>query len=77
MKPLEAAAKFAAFTWYTGNDESPPPVQQSEAIQFAQKNWQTFLPVAHAGWGRLLLRIAKARPHAQRKRRMITRTIKT
>jgi hypothetical protein len=76
MKPLEAAARFAAFTWYTGYSQAPSPTLQAEARRFAQANWQAFLPVAHKGWGRLLLRIAKARPLPQRQRERITRSTK-
>jgi hypothetical protein len=60
MKPFEAAARFAAFTWYTGNRQAPDPTMQTEASRFAKENWQAFLPVADEGWGRLLLRVAKA-----------------
>jgi hypothetical protein len=62
MKPLEIATRFAAFAWYTGYSQEPRPTLQAEARRFAKENWRTFLPVAHAGWGRLLLRVAKVRP---------------
>jgi hypothetical protein len=64
MKPLEVAARFAAFAWYT--DCRQGRSTQQEARRFAKENWQAFRPVAHAGWGRLLLRIAKATPTSQR-----------
>jgi hypothetical protein len=58
MNALEVAARFAAFTWYTGDCQTPSPTLQAEASRFARENWRTFLPVAHEGWGKLLLRIA-------------------
>lgn len=76
MKPLEVAARFAAFTWFTGNCQAPRPTLQAEGRRFAKENWQAFLPVAHEGWGRLLLRIAKVRPLPQRRREAITRSTK-
>ena len=65
MKPLEIAAQFAAFAWYTKHRQAPSRIAQAEAKRFAKQNWQIFLPVAHKGWGRLLLRVAKARPNSQ------------
>jgi hypothetical protein len=66
MKPLEVAARFAAFVWYTNYGPAPSRTTRAEARQFSQENWQAFLPVLNEGWGRLLLRIAKARPNVQR-----------
>lgn len=76
MNPLEVAARIAAFTWYTGRCQAPSPTLQAEARRFAKENWQSFLPVAHEGWGMLLLRIAEARPLRQRQRERITRSTK-
>jgi hypothetical protein len=64
-KPLEIAAQFAAFAWYTKHRYAPNGITQVEARRFAKQNWQIFLPVANEGWGRLLLRVAKARPTSQ------------
>ena len=63
MKPLEMAARFAAFAWYTGYREAPSRIARQEATQFASQNWRLFLPVAEEGWGRLLLRVVQPRPH--------------
>ena len=60
MEPFEAAARFAAFTWYTDTRQAPIRTMQAEASRFSKENWQAFLPVADQGWGRLLLRVAKA-----------------
>jgi hypothetical protein len=65
MKPLEMAARFAAFAWYTDYRQAPSRTTQAEARRFSRENWQDFLPVAHEGWGRLLLQVAKARPRSQ------------
>lgn len=62
MTPLEVAARFAAFTWYTRSRKAPSRVVQREARQFALDHWEAFLPVAHEGWGRLLLQAAQTAP---------------
>jgi len=62
MKPLEMAARFAAFVWHTNSCQAPNPTTQADARQFSEENWQMFLPLAHKGWGRLLLRVAKSSP---------------
>lgn len=64
MKPLEMSARFDAFIWYINNRRAPKPTLQAEAKRFSQENWQAFLPVAHEGLGRLLLRIARVRPQS-------------
>ena len=76
MKPLETAARFAAFTWYTDNRQAPGRTTEVEARQFSQQNWQVFLPMAHEGLGRLLLQIAKARPSPQRRLAAVNRATK-
>jgi hypothetical protein len=68
MKPFEAAARFAAFTWYTDHRQASILTKHAEASRFTNENWQAFLPVAHEGWGRLLLRVAKAHAIPQRHR---------
>ena len=64
MKPLEIAAQFAAFAWYTEHRQTPRRITQAEARRFSKQNWQIFLPMAHEGWGKLLLRVAKARSNS-------------
>jgi hypothetical protein len=71
MKPLELAARFAAFAWYTNNLQATSRITQVEARRFSNRNWRIFLPVARKGWGRLLLRVAKARPNSQRPDRIV------
>jgi hypothetical protein len=60
MTPLQVAAQFTAFVWYRNSRKAPGSVLQQNAKRFAKENWQAFLPVAHEGLGRLLLRVAKA-----------------
>jgi hypothetical protein len=58
MNPLKASAQFAAYVWYTEVREG---TTHDEALRFAQQNWLTFLPAAHEGWGKLLMRVARPR----------------
>jgi hypothetical protein len=67
MKPLEISARFAAFAWYIDYRQAPSRTLQAEARRFSEENWQAFLPVAQEGLGRLMLRVAKVRQHAQRR----------
>jgi len=73
MKPLEIAARFAAFIRYTEHRQAPSRITQTEARRFSTQNWQIFAPVAHEGWGRLLLRVAKGRPNSQHLRKVVSR----
>ena len=65
MKPLELAARFAAFAWYANNRQASSGTTEAEARRFSENNWQVFVPVAQEGWGRLLLRVAEVRQHPQ------------
>jgi len=58
MNPREIAARFAAFVWYS-EVAAPTKAAPEEARRLALENWEAFLPVAHEGLGRLLLRIAR------------------
>jgi hypothetical protein len=66
MSPLEAAARFSAFAWYT-QAAAPGLAAPEEARLFARENWEAFLPAAEEGLGRLLLRIARM-PSGKRRR---------
>jgi hypothetical protein len=68
MEPLEVSAMFAAYVWFTGRNERTAKAEK-EAVSFARKNWQVFLPCAHKGLGRLLIRIAGARRQRGRRGR--------
>jgi hypothetical protein len=60
MHPLQVSAQFAAFVWYS--DHSRGAADKAEALRFARENWLRFLPQAHEGWGKLLIRVATMRP---------------
>ena len=59
MNPYKVSAQFAACTWFTNSNAGKPTAD--EAMQFARDNWVAFLPCAHVGLGRLLIRIAGPR----------------
>jgi len=59
MNPWKVSAQFAAFVWYS-NRKSEQKTTVAEAAQFAKDNWIAFLPYAHEGYGRLLIRIARS-----------------
>ncbi len=67
MAPLQIAARFAAFAWYTSHRQAPSRIVQEEAWQFAQEHGEAFLPVVHEGLGMLLLRVTQARSMRQRR----------
>ena len=51
MKPIEIAARFAAFTWYTNCRQAKKLTIHAEARRFSNQNWRSFLPVAQKGIG--------------------------
>lgn len=74
MDPVEVSAKFAAYVWFLGrNGKGNAAVQ--EAVSFARENWQAFLPNAHKGLGRLLIRLAGARSRRGREGRTTAKAI--
>jgi len=66
MDPRKIAAHFAAFVWFCNRN----PQIQGEAAWFANDNWPAFLPLAHEGLGRLLIRIATPQVAPARRRRL-------
>jgi hypothetical protein len=68
MDSLKVSAMFAAYVWFTGCNEGTTAAEK-EAVSFARKNWQAFLPCAHKGLGRLLIRIAGVRHRRGRRGR--------
>ena len=60
MTPLQMSAQFAAYVWFR-NQEGNVGASDEEARRFARRNWERFLPSAHEGFGRLLMRLAKGR----------------
>jgi hypothetical protein len=73
MNPLEMAARFAAFAWYTEHRQAVSRIARQEARRFSSQNWQFFLPVAHEGFGRLILRVAKARQNTAQAAAVVSR----
>jgi hypothetical protein len=59
MNPLKVSAQFAAYVWYTSARRGR--ATRAEALRFAEENWAAFRSCAPEGWGRLLLRVARAR----------------
>jgi hypothetical protein len=64
MNPLKMSAQFAAYAWYTEVRGRTP---HGEALRFAEQNWTSFVPSAHEGWGKLLMRLAGPRRQAGRR----------
>lgn len=60
MDSLKVSAMFAAYVWFMGRSERTATAEK-EAVLFARDNWQVFLPCAHKGLGRLLIRIVGVR----------------
>jgi hypothetical protein len=67
MKARKVAAQFAAYVW---SENLEARASEEEKTRFARANWKAFLPVAHDGLGRLLLKIAAGRPSRQRRRKL-------
>ena len=59
MNPWKVSAQFAAFVWYS--NRKAQKANTAEAAQFAKENWIAFLPYAHEGYGKLLIKIARPR----------------
>ena len=69
MDPFQVSAQFAAYVWYS---HQAPAGADAEASAYAQSNWNAFLPLAHEGLGRLLVKMAgtqKTRSTKARRRR--------
>jgi hypothetical protein len=68
MNPLKVSAQCAAFVWFSSLPTGRPQ-NADEAVRFARDNWVAFLPSAHEGIGRLLIRVAQLdQPKAGRPR---------
>jgi hypothetical protein len=68
MNPLKVSAQFAAYVWYS--EARQGWATHDESARFARENWAAFLPSAHEGLGRLLMRVAKPRPQAEGRRKL-------
>jgi len=60
MSPHQMSARFAAYVWYLRQPKNMDRTK-TEAHVFAKKNWEQFLPIAPEGFGRLLVKLAKAK----------------
>jgi hypothetical protein len=60
MTPLQMSARFAAYIWFLRQPENIDRTK-AHAHDYAKKNWEKFLPVAPEGFGRLLVKLAKAK----------------
>jgi hypothetical protein len=69
MHPLQVSAQFAAFVWYCDHSQG---ADRAAAARFAKGNWLRFLPKAHEGCGKLLIRVAKLRPAKGRRHAGVT-----
>jgi hypothetical protein len=58
MDPCKVSAQFAAYLWFTGH-KAGGSAAGDQAVRFARDNWVAFLPCAHEGIGRLLIRVAE------------------
>jgi hypothetical protein len=67
MEARKVAAQFAAYVWFENIQESQP--NDEAKARFAKENWNLFLPIAHEGLGRLLIKIAAGRSSKPRRRK--------
>jgi hypothetical protein len=66
MYARKVAAQFAAYVWFEEIQKARP--SKEARARFARESWRPFVPVAPAGLGRLLLKIAVGRPGRRRLR---------
>jgi len=71
MEARKVAAQFAAYVWYENIHRAER--SEDEKARFAKVNWKPFLPLAHEGLGRLLIKIAAGRSSRQRRRKQLYR----
>lgn len=71
MNPWKVSAQFAAFVWFTNKNKGR--TTHAQAMRFARENWVAFLPSAHEGVGRLLIRVARLQPDKDRQGQRRTR----
>lgn len=58
LDPWQVSAHFLAYTWFLKKNEC---LDRVEAAHFAKNHWRQFLPAAHEGFGRLLIRLTTPR----------------
>jgi hypothetical protein len=64
---------FAAYVWFTGRNGEDAETAK-EAVSFAHEHWKEFLPCAHKGLGRLMIRIAGSPKKVGRRRKKLLGT---
>jgi len=67
MEARKVAAQFAAYVWYENSQSAEQ--SEEEKARFARENWRPFLPIAHEGLGRLLIKIAAGRSSRHQRRK--------
>jgi hypothetical protein len=67
MKARKVAAQFAAYVW---SENLEAKASEEEKTRFAKANWRAFLPIAHDGLGRLLIKIGAGRSSRHRRRKL-------
>jgi len=67
MEARKVAAQFAAYVWYENSQGAEQG--EDEKARFVRRSWKPFLPIAHEGLGRLLIKIAAGRSSRHRKRK--------
>jgi hypothetical protein len=67
MKARKVAAQFTAYVWFENHEAK---ASEEEKAQFTKADWKTFLPIAHEGLGRLLIKIAAGRSTSHRRRKL-------
>ena len=60
MTPLQMSARFTAYLWFLRQPENIDRTN-AEAHVYAKRNWAQFLPIAPEGFGRLLVKLVKAK----------------
>ena len=65
MDARNVAAQFAAHVWYA--EVKKGEASQKDISRFSRENWKAFLPLAHEGWGRLLIRVTAHRHGGKRR----------
>ncbi len=66
MNPLKTSAMFAAYVWFMSRKGEDATAEEA-AASFSREHWEEFLPCAHEGLGRLLIRLAR-KPKKVRRR---------
>jgi len=72
MEARKVAAQFAAYVWFEATQWAEQ--SEEEKARFARETWRPFLPIAHEGLGRLLIKIAGGRSSRHRRRKQLCQT---